>query len=129
MFLFQLLGAVGRSRRGATSSHQSVDREARSPIFPPLGDKEDDDKENKCSKVLSYRSKPVIESSDDDFDHCKSNSHHSQFRFQFQQYRLLQLQVFFLSVLVGKATPKNKGTPHKPLSAAKKDRSVCEDKQ
>lgn len=33
---------------------------------------------------------------------------------------------FYLSVLVGKATPKNKATPHKPRSAAKKDRSVCE---
>lgn len=34
--------------------------------------------------------------------------------------------IFHLSVLVGKATPKNKATPHKPPSAAKKDRSVCE---
>lgn len=34
--------------------------------------------------------------------------------------------LFFLSVLVGKVTPKNKGTPRKPETAAKTDRSMCE---
>lgn len=105
-----------------------MDSEARSSFLPLLENNEDEDKENKCSKGSRYRDKPVIESSDDDFDHCKYNSHHCyivQPSSQYHQY-LPGFCIFYFSVLVGKATPKNKATPHKPLSAAKKDRSVCE---
>lgn len=68
LFLFQLQGAIGKSRHGATSSHQFVDGDTQSPFLALLENKEDEDKENRGN---SYRNKSVIESSDDDFDHCE----------------------------------------------------------
>lgn len=94
----ELLETIGRSRHGATSSYQSMDGEVQSLSVPLLDNKENDNKENKCFKGNGYRNKSLIESSDDDFDHF----------------------------LVGKATPKNKVTPHKPWSAAKKDSSTVQ---
>lgn len=70
----QLLEEIGKSRHGATSSYQSMDAQVRSPFFPLSDNKNDEDKENQCSKGSSYRTKSLIESSDDDFDHCESPS-------------------------------------------------------
>ncbi|XP_070770070.1 germ cell nuclear acidic protein [Enoplosus armatus] len=89
----KLISTIGKTRHAATSGHRSVDRSA-SPVQLALSDSEDDpEKENQYSKGNNYRSKALIESSDDDFD-------------QF---------------LVGRATPKTKPTSQKPCSAAKKD--------
>lgn len=73
--MFQLIGAISKSRHGATSSYRSVDGEAPSYFVPLLENEEDADKENTFFKGNSYRNKSAIESSDDDFDHCESHSH------------------------------------------------------
>ncbi|XP_068571492.1 germ cell nuclear acidic protein [Cebidichthys violaceus] len=88
----QLMRSVGKTRHTATSGHRSVDHSA-SPVQRSLSD--NSEKENQYSKSNNYRDKPLIESSDDDFD-------------QF---------------LVGRATPKTKPASLKPRRVAKKDGS------
>lgn len=73
---FQLQGAIGKNRHGASSCFQSVDGVVPSSVFPPFDHRDDEDKENKCSKGTGYRNKSLIESSDDDFDHCEFHSRH-----------------------------------------------------
>ncbi|XP_075959896.1 germ cell nuclear acidic protein [Anarhichas minor] len=88
----KLMSSIGKTRHNATSGHRSVDHSA-SPVQLSRSDSEDNsEKENQYSKSNGYRNKPLIESSDDDFD-------------QF---------------LVGRATPKTKPASLKPRSVAKK---------
>lgn len=69
--LLQLISAIGKTRHAATSSHHPVAQSA-SPVQLFLSEDEDDpDKENKYCIGNEYRSKALIESSDDDFDQCE----------------------------------------------------------
>ncbi|KAM6999731.1 germ cell nuclear acidic protein [Tautogolabrus adspersus] len=91
----KLMNKIGKTRLCATSGHRPVDPSA-SHVQLSLTDSEDDpDKENQLSMGNNYRTKSLIESSDDDFD-------------QF---------------LVGRATPKAKPISKAPLSAVKKESS------
>uniref|UniRef100_UPI0037E840DC germ cell nuclear acidic protein n=1 Tax=Semicossyphus pulcher TaxID=241346 RepID=UPI0037E840DC len=91
----KLISTIGKTRHSATSGHRPVDRSA-SPVQLPLSDSEDDpDKENQFAMGNNYRTKSLIESSDDEFD----------------QY------------LVERATPKAKLSSQKPRSAVKKHSS------
>lgn len=68
---FQLIGTISKTRHASTSGYQAVDRSA-SPVQLCLSESEDDpDKENQCIKDNHYRSKSVVDSSDDDFDQCE----------------------------------------------------------
>ncbi|XP_056295901.1 germ cell nuclear acidic protein isoform X2 [Pseudoliparis swirei] len=88
----KLINLIGKTRHNATSGHRSVDHSA-SPVQLSLSDSENNPpKENQYSKIINYRSKPLIESSDDDFD----------------------------EFLVGRATPKAKPALLKSSSVAKK---------
>ncbi|XP_034399150.1 acidic repeat-containing protein isoform X2 [Cyclopterus lumpus] len=64
----ELMSLIGKTRHNATRGHRSVDHSA-SPVQLSLSDCENNPpKENQYSKTSNYRSKPLIESSDDDFD-------------------------------------------------------------
>ncbi|XP_070819028.1 germ cell nuclear acidic protein [Chaetodon trifascialis] len=93
----KLLSTIDKTPHAATSGHRSV-VQAASPLQLDLSDSEDDpEKENQDSKGSAYRNKPLIESSDDDFD-------------QF---------------LVGRTPLKAKPASQKPCSAAEKGGSNC----
>ncbi|XP_029021867.1 germ cell nuclear acidic protein [Betta splendens] len=91
----KLISTIGKSRRAATSDHQTVGQSAPSIQLFLSEDEDDPEKENQCIKGSHYRSKPVVVSSDDDFD-------------QF---------------LVARATPRSKPKAQKALSSAKKHSS------
>ncbi|XP_068446116.1 germ cell nuclear acidic protein [Clinocottus analis] len=90
----ELISLIGKTRHTATSEHRSV-AQSSSPVQLSLSDSEHNSEENQYSKTSNYRSNPLIESSDDDFD----------------------------DFLTGRATPKAKPAPLKPSSVAKKDSS------
>ncbi|XP_041652980.1 acidic repeat-containing protein [Cheilinus undulatus] len=89
----RLMNTIGKTRHCATSSHRPADPSA-SYVKLSFTDSDDDpEKENQFFTGNNYRTKALVESSDDDFD-------------QF---------------IVGKATPKAKPSSKTPLSAAKKE--------
>ncbi|XP_034546121.1 acidic repeat-containing protein isoform X2 [Notolabrus celidotus] len=92
----KLMTSIGKNRHSATSSYPPVDPSV-SPVKFALSDSEDNsDKENQRSMGNNYRTKSLIESSDDD---------------DFDQF------------LVGRATPKAQKSIQKPCSAVKKESS------
>lgn len=92
----QLMSTIGKTRHFATSSHQPAALSASPGQFDPSDSDADTDKENQHCMGNSYRTKSVIESSDDE---------------EFEQF------------LVGLETPKSKKSIQKPLSAVKKESS------
>ncbi|XP_026186201.1 germ cell nuclear acidic protein [Mastacembelus armatus] len=87
-----LMDSIGKTRHAATSGHRPADRTS-SHVQLGHSESEDDlEKENQPSMANHYRTKSLIESSDDDFDQ------------------------FHVKV----ATPKARPALHKPCSTAKK---------
>lgn len=122
LIVFKLLSTIGKSRHAATSGAQSADWSA-SPAHLVLSDSEDDaEKENHYSKSNAYRNKSLIESSDDDFDQCEFYANWILIHFVTQLATSLTFSIFYVLVLVVRATPKMKPTSQKPCSAAKKDK-------
>ncbi|XP_074530294.1 germ cell nuclear acidic protein [Halichoeres trimaculatus] len=92
----KLMSAIGKSRHAATSGHQPVDPSGSPGQFALSDSDADSDKENQRCMGNNYRTKSLIESSDDE---------------EFEQF------------LVGLETPKTKKSIQKPLSTAKKESS------